>query len=142
MQIKDAKVGDRIKIPFNGSSFINSQSLLDNGEFLTVTVIHEYIDGGLIIAWDDERYVNGRYNLNTDPFLKKYVDDKLRKKFAKLQWAYHIIPESPCELIKTTQADAKTVGFLLACIGAGAGLSAFAAPSSKSNQAMKSVAIN
>ena len=124
MQIKDAKPGDRIKVPITKDtdarfSYDYDGKYIASGSYIEAIIIEE---GGTsyttLIGWSDERPITEytKFNLSTRP--------ELEKKFPKLKYGISINSDVRCELIVTPKKNStNSVGFLLACISAGAGLS-------------------
>lgn len=119
MQIHEAKIGDQIKVPLDGKNFTFNAAGLSNENHLIVTVV-QHNCGTSVIGWvsDHCKNVYPQWNASTRP--------ELFKKFPKLKYGVDITNFVPCELIPPkvkTKRKSKSVGLLLACVGAGAAVS-------------------
>jgi hypothetical protein len=122
MQIKDAKVGDKIKVPITDLNYFTfAESFLVKGSYIKATVLEQGPNGTIVIGWNEtDRVVS---DMTKKPMSSR---PELHKKHPKLSFVVDINPDVPCEKIVGTIKRSKkpaSFGLLLGGIAAGAGIS-------------------
>jgi hypothetical protein len=124
MYIREAKVGDKIKVPITaGNSFTFGSEYLDQGSFIIATVLQQN-GHDTIIGWSEDKKGS---RIISD--WNKASLDKLphfKKQYPKLTYSVTIASDVPCEKVVATiqrKTPQKSIGLLLGSIVAGAGVS-------------------
>jgi hypothetical protein len=121
--IKNAKVGDRIKVPITEENYFTfSEEYLATGNYIVATVLEQSPGGMTIIGWDESKK-HARVIANSKTHVAEaYLD----KGYGKLSHSILINGNVPYEKIVATvkrKVPQKSLGLLLGSIVAGAGVS-------------------
>src|ERR1700677_2434249 len=124
MKLKDAKIGDRVRVPYNGSYVLMDFDRTKVDNYFVATILEK--ERGMVhIGWSAG--VNRKSSCMS---IGVPLSEPLKKQFPKLHRSQSFNPDVACEIV--SRASANSTGFLLACIGAGVAANHFLHSNSQS----------
>ena len=139
MKLKDAKVGDKVKLPldpYNSFTMGYSGSEIKAGKYLIATVL-EQSSYDTLVAWNDNKATEtyGQEYLTKTKAEATRLDKKARSLSKQLPYAMKLNAEVHCEMVSSTKEGSSAFPLLLALVGIGAGISTMA--KAKGNSSVK-----
>lgn len=128
MLIEEAKIGDRIKVPYstgNYFSFDRGGTDMEEGRFIIATVLSAPSFGEMIIGWETDKHPTAGTYFPID----KETKPEYHKRFPKLKHGCRICTSVRVEPAKA-QKDPAALGWLLPLAAMGAAISQYASCSS------------